>query len=168
MLEELTAPRTFPLISVQHISLRGLSSTTRNIMTSERGRASFNGIHTELGTGNRIKTLHMLLSSNKWISSTFTCLRHNINWWIYVIHSEHLDHRLTLCWTLLRCSPEDGQCHCLPNMVGRQCSDPTPRYFLPTLDYFLYEAELAAPLQRSSTPLPPSPSPSSSLVCNDE
>ncbi|TNN41538.1 Laminin subunit beta-4 [Liparis tanakae] len=52
-------------------------------------------------------------------------------------------------------------------MVGRQCSDPAPRYFLPTLDYFLYEAELAAPLQRSSsTPLPPSPSlpPSSSLL----
>uniref|UniRef100_A0A8C3ANX0 Uncharacterized protein n=1 Tax=Cyclopterus lumpus TaxID=8103 RepID=A0A8C3ANX0_CYCLU len=44
------------------------------------------------------------------------------------------------------CSPEDGQCHCLPNMVGRQCSDPAPRYFLPPLDYFLYEAELAAPL----------------------
>uniref|UniRef100_A0A8C3AJ83 Uncharacterized protein n=1 Tax=Cyclopterus lumpus TaxID=8103 RepID=A0A8C3AJ83_CYCLU len=66
-----------------------------------------------------------------------------------------------LCCTshLLRCSPEDGQCHCLPNMVGRQCSDPAPRYFLPPLDYFLYEAELAAPLQRrsSSTPLPPSP-----------
>ncbi|XP_034391852.1 laminin subunit beta-4 isoform X2 [Cyclopterus lumpus] len=65
------------------------------------------------------------------------------------------------------CSPEDGQCHCLPNMVGRQCSDPAPRYFLPPLDYFLYEAELAAPLQRrsSSTPLPPSPSsPSSSSL----
>ncbi|CAJ1055766.1 laminin subunit beta-4 [Xyrichtys novacula] len=44
------------------------------------------------------------------------------------------------------CSPEDGQCHCLPNMVGRRCSDPAPGYFLPPLDYFLYEAELATPL----------------------
>ncbi|XP_051237149.1 laminin subunit beta-4 isoform X1 [Dicentrarchus labrax] len=44
------------------------------------------------------------------------------------------------------CSLEDGQCHCLPNMVSRRCSDPAPGYFLPPLDYFLYEAELAAPL----------------------
>uniref|UniRef100_A0A8P4K4T5 Laminin subunit beta-1 n=1 Tax=Dicentrarchus labrax TaxID=13489 RepID=A0A8P4K4T5_DICLA len=41
------------------------------------------------------------------------------------------------------CSLEDGQCHCLPNMVSRRCSDPAPGYFLPPLDYFLYEAELA-------------------------
>lgn len=31
-------------------------------------------------------------------------------------------------------------------MVGRRCSDPAYGYFLPSLDYFLYEAELAAPL----------------------
>ncbi|KAM6926955.1 laminin subunit beta-4 [Lycodopsis pacificus] len=68
------------------------------------------------------------------------------------------------------CSPEDGQCHCLPNMVGQRCSDPAPGYFLPPLDYFLYEAELAAPLHRGSssspsTTLPPSPSsPSSSSL----
>lgn len=64
----------------------------------------------------------------------------------------------------LRCSPEEGQCRCLPNMVGRRCSDPAPGYFLPSLDYFLYEAELAAPLLggASSTTNPPS----SPLVCN--
>uniref|UniRef100_A0A672YKN1 Laminin subunit beta-1 n=1 Tax=Sphaeramia orbicularis TaxID=375764 RepID=A0A672YKN1_9TELE len=45
------------------------------------------------------------------------------------------------------CSPEAGQCHCLPNMVGRRCSDPAPGHFLPPLDYFLYEAELGDPLQ---------------------
>ncbi|XP_024911850.1 laminin subunit beta-4 isoform X2 [Cynoglossus semilaevis] len=52
------------------------------------------------------------------------------------------------------CSPEDGQCHCLPNMIGRRCSDPAPGYFLPSLELFLYEAELAAPLvtETSGTP----------------
>ncbi|XP_068452578.1 laminin subunit beta-4 [Clinocottus analis] len=58
-----------------------------------------------------------------------------------------------------RCSPEDGQCQCLPNMAGPRCSDPAPRYFLPPLDYFLYEAELAAPLQTGGSPPPPPPSP---------
>ncbi|XP_017281846.1 laminin subunit beta-4 [Kryptolebias marmoratus] len=65
------------------------------------------------------------------------------------------------------CSSEVGQCHCLPNMIGRRCSDPAPGYFLPALNYFLYEAELAAPLSGGfSTSLPPSPpsSPSSPLV----
>ncbi|XP_041652348.1 laminin subunit beta-4 [Cheilinus undulatus] len=58
------------------------------------------------------------------------------------------------------CSPENGQCHCLPNMVGRRCSEPAPGHFLPLLDYFLYEAELAAPLYDRAPPpptLPPSP-----------
>lgn len=65
------------------------------------------------------------------------------------------------------CSPEDGQCHCLPNMVGRRCSDPAPGYFLPALDYFLYEAELAAPLHQGSSSSPPStPPPSSSSLLN--
>ncbi|XP_037624636.1 laminin subunit beta-4 [Sebastes umbrosus] len=68
------------------------------------------------------------------------------------------------------CSPEDGQCHCLPNMVGRRCSDPAPGYFLPSLDYFLYEAELAAPLDggSSSSPSPSSttPAPPSSSLLN--
>ncbi|CAI5668458.1 unnamed protein product [Oreochromis niloticus] len=72
------------------------------------------------------------------------------------------------------CSPEDGQCRCLPNMIGRRCSDPAPGYFLPPLNYFFYEAELTFPLlggNSSTTSPPPSPSSSaapssSSLVCN--
>ncbi|XP_034542548.1 laminin subunit beta-4 [Notolabrus celidotus] len=64
------------------------------------------------------------------------------------------------------CSPENGQCHCLPNMIGRRCSDPAPGYFLPPLDYFLYEAELAAPLSGTHSPSssPTAAPPSSSLV----
>ncbi|XP_078794464.1 laminin subunit beta-4 isoform X3 [Oryzias latipes] len=59
-----------------------------------------------------------------------------------------------------RCSPEDGQCHCLPNMIGRRCSEPAHEHFLPPLNYFLYEAELASPLPeiRLSPPMPPSSS----------
>ncbi|XP_039470117.1 laminin subunit beta-4 [Oreochromis aureus] len=71
------------------------------------------------------------------------------------------------------CSPEDGQCRCLPNMIGRRCSDPAPGYFLPPLNYFLYEAELTFPLlggSSSTTSPPPSPSssaaPSSSSLLN--
>lgn len=64
---------------------------------------------------------------------------------------------------LLRCSQEDGQCECLPNMIGRHCSDPAPGYFLPSLDYFLYEAELAALLNQGSST---SSTTTSSLVCN--
>uniref|UniRef100_A0A8D3CQ06 Laminin, beta 4 n=1 Tax=Scophthalmus maximus TaxID=52904 RepID=A0A8D3CQ06_SCOMX len=64
------------------------------------------------------------------------------------------------------CSPDDGHCHCLPNMIGQRCSDPAPGYFLPSLDYFLYEAELAAPLHGERSPSPTNtPSSSSSLVC---
>ncbi|XP_023255175.1 laminin subunit beta-4-like [Seriola lalandi dorsalis] len=63
------------------------------------------------------------------------------------------------------CSPEDGQCNCLPNMIGRRCSDPAPGYFLPQLDYFLYEAELATPLHGGSSP-PPTNTPSSSSLLN--
>ncbi|XP_061578256.1 laminin subunit beta-4 [Cololabis saira] len=60
-----------------------------------------------------------------------------------------------------RCSPEEGQCHCLPNMVGRRCSEPASGYFLPSLDYFLYEAERAAPLFGKRRPRSP---PAASLV----
>uniref|UniRef100_A0A8D3E5Z7 Laminin subunit beta-1-like n=1 Tax=Scophthalmus maximus TaxID=52904 RepID=A0A8D3E5Z7_SCOMX len=66
------------------------------------------------------------------------------------------------------CSPDDGHCHCLPNMIGQRCSDPAPGYFLPSLDYFLYEAELAAPLHGERSPSPTNtPSSSSSLVTHD-
>uniref|UniRef100_A0A665UDI7 Laminin subunit beta-1 n=1 Tax=Echeneis naucrates TaxID=173247 RepID=A0A665UDI7_ECHNA len=62
------------------------------------------------------------------------------------------------------CSPEDGQCHCLPNMIGRRCSEPAAGYFLPPLDYILYEAELAIPLNVGRSPSPTNtPSSSSSL-----
>ncbi|KAM8891532.1 laminin subunit beta-4 isoform 2-T2 [Spinachia spinachia] len=61
------------------------------------------------------------------------------------------------------CSPQDGQCHCLPNMGGQRCSDPSSGFFLPRLDYFLYEAEIAAPLHSGSSSFPPTtPSPPSS------
>uniref|UniRef100_A0A3Q2TNH0 Laminin subunit beta-4-like n=1 Tax=Fundulus heteroclitus TaxID=8078 RepID=A0A3Q2TNH0_FUNHE len=63
------------------------------------------------------------------------------------------------------CSPEDGQCPCLPNMAGRRCSDPSPGYFLPSLNYFLYEAELAAQLSGENSS-PPTPSSSSSPLVN--
>lgn len=49
-------------------------------------------------------------------------------------------------------------------MVGRRCSDPAHGYFLPLLDYFLYEAELAAPLHGGASPTPDPPS--SPLVSN--
>ncbi|XP_056455383.1 laminin subunit beta-4 [Gadus chalcogrammus] len=49
------------------------------------------------------------------------------------------------------CSAEDGKCECLPNMAGRRCNDPAHGYFLPPLDYFLYEAEFAGPLQAISS-----------------
>lgn len=50
-------------------------------------------------------------------------------------------------------------------MVGRRCSDPAPGYFLPSLDYFLYEAELAVPLHGGASPSTTDP-PSSPLVRN--
>ncbi|KAJ8269152.1 hypothetical protein COCON_G00117590 [Conger conger] len=52
-----------------------------------------------------------------------------------------------------RCSPVDGQCQCLPNMVGRTCSDPASGYFLAPLDYYIYEAERAAPIERRGSSL---------------
>lgn len=65
-----------------------------------------------------------------------------------------------------RCTSEDGQCPCLPNMVGRRCSEPANGYFLPQLDFYLYEAELATPLYDGGSPpaQPTASSSSSSLV----
>lgn len=45
------------------------------------------------------------------------------------------------------CSSVDGQCQCLPNMVGQSCRDPAPGHFLAPLDYNIFEAENAAPLE---------------------
>ncbi|KAI4872139.1 hypothetical protein NFI96_031073 [Prochilodus magdalenae] len=44
------------------------------------------------------------------------------------------------------CSSENGQCQCRANMIGLSCSEPAPGYFLAPLDFYLYEAENAAPL----------------------
>uniref|UniRef100_A0A4W5Q591 Laminin subunit beta-1 n=1 Tax=Hucho hucho TaxID=62062 RepID=A0A4W5Q591_9TELE len=53
------------------------------------------------------------------------------------------------------CSSLDGQCQCLPNMVGRSCGDPAPGHFLAALDYYLYEAENAAPLKGKTLQIVP-------------
>uniref|UniRef100_A0AAQ5YRY5 Uncharacterized protein n=1 Tax=Amphiprion ocellaris TaxID=80972 RepID=A0AAQ5YRY5_AMPOC len=47
------------------------------------------------------------------------------------------------CLSSYKHETKDGQCLCFPNMIGRRCSDSAPGYFLPSLNYFLYEAELA-------------------------
>ncbi|XP_060770777.1 laminin subunit beta-4 isoform X2 [Neoarius graeffei] len=50
------------------------------------------------------------------------------------------------------CISENGQCQCRANMVGNRCSEPAPGYFLAPLDFYLYEAENAFPLDtRCST-----------------
>nr|XP_025728478.1 laminin subunit beta-4-like [Callorhinus ursinus] len=45
------------------------------------------------------------------------------------------------------CSPKDGQCECRPHITGRRCTDPAPGYFFAPLNFYLYEAEEATPLQ---------------------
>lgn len=47
----------------------------------------------------------------------------------------------------LRCSPEDGQCECRPHVAGRSCTEPAPGYFFVSLNFYIYEAEEALPLQ---------------------
>uniref|UniRef100_A0A8C1VMQ1 Laminin, beta 4 n=1 Tax=Cyprinus carpio TaxID=7962 RepID=A0A8C1VMQ1_CYPCA len=55
------------------------------------------------------------------------------------------------------CSSVDGQCECRPNMVGLTCSEPAPGYFLAPLDFYIYEAEHAAPLVRDWDRTPDQP-----------
>ncbi len=42
------------------------------------------------------------------------------------------------------CDMTSGQCFCQPGLTGRTCSDVIPGYFVPSIDYLLYEAEYAA------------------------
>lgn len=46
-----------------------------------------------------------------------------------------------------RCSPKDGQCECRPHVTGRRCTEPAPGYFFAPLNFYLYEAEEATPLE---------------------
>lgn len=48
---------------------------------------------------------------------------------------------------LPRCSPKDGQCECRPHITGRSCTESAPGYFFAPLNFYLYEAEEATPLQ---------------------
>ncbi|KAF3819019.1 hypothetical protein GH733_013169 [Mirounga leonina] len=45
------------------------------------------------------------------------------------------------------CSPKDGQCECRLHITGRRCTEPAPGYFFAPLNFYLYEAEEATPLQ---------------------
>ncbi|KAM9077023.1 LOW QUALITY PROTEIN: laminin subunit beta-4 [Megaptera novaeangliae] len=45
------------------------------------------------------------------------------------------------------CSPEDGQCDCRPHVTGCSCTEPAPSYFFAPLNFYVYEAEEATPLQ---------------------
>ncbi|KAB0376143.1 hypothetical protein FD755_012786 [Muntiacus reevesi] len=45
------------------------------------------------------------------------------------------------------CSPKNGQCDCRPHVTGRSCTEPAPGYFFAPLNFYLYEAEEATPLQ---------------------
>ncbi|CAM9901061.1 unnamed protein product [Rangifer tarandus platyrhynchus] len=45
------------------------------------------------------------------------------------------------------CSPKNGQCDCRSQVTGRSCTEPAPGYFFAPLNFYLYEAEEATPLQ---------------------
>ncbi|XP_062837768.1 laminin subunit beta-4 isoform X2 [Anolis carolinensis] len=57
------------------------------------------------------------------------------------------------------CASTSGQCECLPNIVGRQCTKPASGHFFLPLDYYIYEAEDAAPLPGSSLLIQPTAMP---------
>ncbi|KAJ8778658.1 hypothetical protein J1605_013335 [Eschrichtius robustus] len=48
---------------------------------------------------------------------------------------------------MCKCSLEDGQCDCRPHVTGRSCTEPAPSYFFAPLNFYIYEAEEATPLQ---------------------
>uniref|UniRef100_A0A7M4F6Y3 Laminin subunit beta 4 n=1 Tax=Crocodylus porosus TaxID=8502 RepID=A0A7M4F6Y3_CROPO len=56
--------------------------------------------------------------------------------------------------SLYGCSPcefcSHFECECLPNIMGRQCNEPSPGYFFVPLDYYTYEAEHAKALSGSA------------------
>ncbi|TRY81696.1 hypothetical protein DNTS_026007 [Danionella cerebrum] len=57
----------------------------------------------------------------------------------------------------MECSPVDGRCTCRQHMVSQKCSEPAPGYFLAPLDFYIYEAEDAAPLAVVSPFVGPTP-----------
>ena len=50
-----------------------------------------------------------------------------------------------------KCDPSTGQCKCKPNIIGRQCEQPKPGYFVTNLDYLTYEGEWGRGYGVSST-----------------
>ncbi|CAH2312786.1 Hypothetical predicted protein [Pelobates cultripes] len=64
-----------------------------------------------------------------------------------------------------RCSLEDGQCDCRPNIIGRQCEDVQPGYFCMPLDYYMYEAEDAKGLSPTDPNTPGTPKPEAQTDC---
>ncbi|CAK9251930.1 unnamed protein product, partial [Sphagnum jensenii] len=58
------------------------------------------------------------------------------------------------------CDIASGQCNCRPHVTGRRCDTPDQSYFVPYLDYIVYNAELAKACNCD-------PTGSMSTVCNN-